>query len=182
MNEKDGEWIRDIDGITGSLPRSRSMAVRRPCRSRTCAATSSPRRPRAQAPKRSRARRHDRVRGPPRHQSAQERLPRSVRLRTEQASGTIAMGARTYQPQLGRFLQAEPGGRQRVRVYVRGPCADGDPAGEAPPRPRSRPAPVATPRSEAGAGPAPSARRRSSQNDGSTEGSPAALALPESPA
>jgi RHS repeat-associated protein len=52
---------------------------------------------------------------------------------TELPSGVIAMGARSYIPQLGRFLQTDPipGGSANAYAYVFGdPINDSDPSGE----------------------------------------------------
>lgn len=52
---------------------------------------------------------------------------------TELASGVIAMGARSYIPQLGRFLQTDPvsGGSANAYAYVFGdPINQSDPSGE----------------------------------------------------
>jgi RHS repeat-associated protein len=54
-------------------------------------------------------------------------------LRTEQPSGTVAMGARTYQPQVGRFMQADPtpGGSASTYAYLfDDPLQGNDPTGE----------------------------------------------------
>ncbi len=54
-------------------------------------------------------------------------------LRTELPSGVIAMGARSYIPQLGRFLQPDPqpGGSANAYAYTRGnPINESDPSGE----------------------------------------------------
>jgi RHS repeat-associated protein len=56
----------------------------------------------------------------------------SDELATELPSGTINMGARSYVPQLGRFLQADPipGGSANAYAYVFGdPVDESDPAG-----------------------------------------------------
>jgi RHS repeat-associated protein len=66
-------------------------------------------------------------------------------LRTEQPSGTILMGARAYQPQIGRFLQADPtpGGSANAYAYLFGdPLHGSDPTGEE----------LAAPEAAAGAG------------------------------
>jgi RHS repeat-associated protein len=52
---------------------------------------------------------------------------------TELPSGTIAMGARSYVPQLGRFLQTDPqpGGSANAYAYTNGdPINSSDPSGE----------------------------------------------------
>jgi RHS repeat-associated protein len=52
---------------------------------------------------------------------------------TELASGVVAMGARSYVPQLGRFLQTDPvsGGSANAYSYVQGdPVNESDPSGE----------------------------------------------------
>jgi RHS repeat-associated protein len=54
-------------------------------------------------------------------------------LQTELSSGVIAMGARSYVPQLGRFLQTDPipGGSANAYAYVFGdPVNESDPSGE----------------------------------------------------
>jgi RHS repeat-associated protein len=51
---------------------------------------------------------------------------------TELASGVVAMGARSYIPQLGRFLQTDPvlGGSANAYAYVQGdPVNESDPSG-----------------------------------------------------
>jgi RHS repeat-associated protein len=54
-------------------------------------------------------------------------------LPTEQSSGVVAMGARSYIPQLGRFLQTDPvpGGSANAYAYVFGdPINESDPSGQ----------------------------------------------------
>ncbi len=54
-------------------------------------------------------------------------------LSTELPSGVVAMGARSYVPQLGRFLQTDPvaGGSANAYAYVFGdPVGESDPSGE----------------------------------------------------
>ncbi|HSZ14187.1 MAG TPA: RHS repeat-associated core domain-containing protein [Solirubrobacteraceae bacterium] len=54
-------------------------------------------------------------------------------LQTELPSGVVAMGARSYVPKLGRFLQADPipGGSANAYGYVYGdPIDESDPSGE----------------------------------------------------
>jgi RHS repeat-associated protein len=65
----------------------------------------------------------------PRHYSWQG----SSQQPTELPSGTVAMGARTYIPQLGRFLQTDPqpGGSANAYAYTYGnPTNESDPTGE----------------------------------------------------
>ena len=59
-------------------------------------------------------------------------LDRDGELSTELPSGVIAMGARTYIPQLGRFLQEDPiaGGSANAYAYTYGdPVNTADPSG-----------------------------------------------------
>ena len=54
-------------------------------------------------------------------------------LSTELASGVVNMGARTYVPAIGRFMQADPvpGGSASAYAYVHGdPVSEADPSGE----------------------------------------------------
>jgi hypothetical protein len=52
-------------------------------------------------------------------------------LQTELSSGVIAMGARSYVPQLGRFLQTDPIPGGSANAYVFGdPVNESDPSGE----------------------------------------------------
>jgi RHS repeat-associated protein len=57
----------------------------------------------------------------------------SSQLSTEMASGVVNMGARTYVPAIGRFMQTDPipGGSANAYAYVKGdPVGESDPSGE----------------------------------------------------
>ena len=103
-------------------------------------------------------------------------------LRTEQPSGTVLMGARTYQPQIGRFLQADPTAGGSVNAYAYlfdDPLQGSDPTGEEAEQPEAAAlAGEATPLGSASAPGAVNPPLLSMQLEEAPSASPAASSLP----